>query len=242
LSDECLPDGSQEFVGTFNLITMRTYHESRLPHILPIGATFFVTYRLADALPQSIVKLLEKELTEEIKVLKKEGKKDMREQIIRAKKRNFGKFDKQLDDKPYGACHLKIPAIADLVKESLMKRDEDWYELIAYCIMPNHVHILIDTSIQLGNKEGKLWTEEELEDKYIQLDKIMKQIKGSSARYINLALNRKGTLWQKDSYDHYVRNEKEWLNILNYILDNPVKAGLVSKWEDWPFSYYKYEN
>ncbi len=91
----------------------------------------------------------------------------------------------------------------------------------------------------MGNQDGRIWTEEELEDKYVQLDKIMKRIKGSSARYINLALDRKGTLWQKDSYDHYVRNEREWRNILSYILENPVKAKLVKHWKDWPYSYYK---
>lgn len=227
--------------SSVQFLAMRTFHKSRLPHILPIGATFFVTYRLADALPQPIIKKLEEELADEIKAIKKAAKKDIKEQIINAKKRYFGKFDKQLDREPFGACHLKIPEIANLVKESLFEKDEEWYELLAFCIMPNHVHILLDTSRQLCNEDGEVRTEIELEEKYVQLDKIMKQIKGSSARYINMALNRNGTLWQKDSYDHYVRNEKEWKNILNYILENPVKAGLVNSWEDWPFSYYKYQ-
>ncbi len=125
---------------------MRTFHKSRLPHILPIGAMFFVTYRLADALPQSIVKNLQEELAEEIDRIKKEKQKDWSLQVLNAKKRYFGKFDKQLDEEPYGKCYLKIPEIAEIVKESLEKWDDKWDDLLAYCIMPNHVHVLIDTS------------------------------------------------------------------------------------------------
>jgi hypothetical protein len=67
----------------------------------------------------------------------------------------------------------------------------------------------------------------------------MKKVKGASAFYANQFLGKTGKpFWQKDSYDHYVRNEKEWQNIFWYILNNPVKAKLVDKWEDWEFSYY----
>lgn len=220
---------------------MRTYHKSRLPHILPVGSTFFVTYRLADALPQPIANQLKKELAEEIKRLKKKNSSDVDILIRNARKRYFGKFDHQLDQEPYGSCCLKIPEIAELVKESLFKHDEEWYDLLAYCIMPNHVHVFLDMSRQLVDKNGELLTDEELAEQYIQLDKIMGRIKGSSSRYINLALGQEGTLWQKDSYDHYVRNEREWVNILNYILNNPVKAGLVNCWEDWPYTYQRLE-
>lgn len=219
---------------------MKTYHQSRLPHILPIGATFFISYRLADSLPRSIVKKLEKELADEIQVLKKISREDLDVEISKAKKRYFGKFDKQLDIEPFGSCYLQMPEVANLVKDSLFKKDGEWYELLAFCIMPNHVHVLLDMSMQHYNEHNGIKTVVELEKKYVQLDKIMKQIKGSSARYINMLLNRSGALWQKDSYDRFVRNEKEWINIVNYILENPVKAGLVNKWEDWPFSYYKY--
>ena len=66
----------------------------------------------------------------------------------------------------------------------------------------------------------------------------MKSIKGVSARYINLALNRSGRLWAKESYDMYIRNEKMLNNVIAYILNNPVKAGIVDSWENFTGNYY----
>lgn len=115
--------------------------------------------------------------------------------------------------------------------------DRQYYDLHAYCIMPNHVHILIDTKQQLEQINNDFIAD--IPEGYVQLDKIMQLIKGSIARYANLALGRTGKFWQRDSYDHYIRNEKEWQNILAYILNNPVKAGLVKDWENWPYTFYK---
>jgi putative transposase len=73
------------------------------------------------------------------------------------------------------------------------------------------------------------------------LDRIMKRIKGASARYANLELDRTGsTFWQKESYDRFVRTERELNNTIAYILNNPVKANLVSKWDEFPFTFLKY--
>ncbi len=68
---------------------------------------------------------------------------------------------------------------------------------------------------------------------------IMKNIKGRSSREINLLLSRSGTFWQKASYDRLVRDEKELSAIGDYILENPVKAGLTDRWENWPYTYVK---
>lgn len=56
---------------------------------------------------------------------------------------------------------------------------------------------------------------------------------------INLELGKTGVFWQAESYDHLIRSDRELGAIGNYILENPVKAGLVTKWEDWPYSYVK---
>lgn len=216
---------------------MKTIYKNRLPHIAPIGATFFVTYRLADALPQTRLKALKNELVATIKSIESANSPDSALLIQAAKKRNFGKYDYQLDVNPYGECYLQQPNIARLVKESLERWDGKYYDLQAYCIMPNHVHILINTSLQLTDAAIRA----NLAEEYVQLDKIMKSIKGSSARYINLDLRRTGIpLWQKDSYDHFVRNSKEWHRIVKYIINNPVKAGLAERWEDWPYTFCKY--
>jgi putative transposase len=63
----------------------------------------------------------------------------------------------------------------------------------------------------------------------------MQYIKGGSSRKINQFLRKsKQPFWAQDSFDHYVRNDEEWLRIVHYILQNPVKAGLVSEWSKWP--------
>jgi REP element-mobilizing transposase RayT len=223
----------------------KIYYKSRLPHIVPVGASFFVTFRLADSLPQKIVQALKLQLEDTIIQLKKDKPNNHKELIRNEKKRFFGKYDHQLDNKPYGECFLKRKEIANIVQEQLHRFDNDLYELACYSIMPNHVHILIDTAIQVVDYEmvnGK-WMSHWLDDipnNFKELDEIMRRIKGASAYYCNKLLRRTGqSFWQKDSYDHFIRNEKEWNNILNYILQNPVKAGFCQEWQDWKFTYIK---
>jgi putative transposase len=220
-------------------------YRSRLPHIAPVGASFFVTFRLADALPQKVVQALKWELEQAIQVLEQDKPNHYKKLIQDEKKRFFGKYDYQLDHKPFGSCILSKSEIATIVKEQLYRHDGILYDLMAYCIMPNHVHILIDTAIQVteyeivdGEKTPFLMSN--LPDDFKELDQIMKKIKGASAYYANKLLGTTGTtFWQKDSYDHFIRNDKEWNNIVSYILENPVKAGLAKNWELWEWTYLK---
>ena len=121
---------------------------------------------------------------------------------------------------------MNNPKIAACVKNELEKYNGDYYDLQAYCIMPNHVHLLFDTSIQEHSLTNP-----------IRLDKILKRLKGSSAVKANRLLKKRGSFWQKDSYDHLVRNQREWQRIYAYMLNNPFKAGLVENYYDWPFLY-----
>lgn len=88
--------------------------------------------------------------------------------------------------------------------------------------MSNHVHVLFT-----------------LFENSRSVSKIMQSIKRYSARQANKILNRTGSFWQAESYDHIVRDEKEYYRVIKYILNNPVKVGLVEKWEDWEFTYCK---
>ena len=90
--------------------------------------------------------------------------------------------------------------------------------------MPNHVHILIKPILK---SEGKPYP----------LFPIMQKHKSYTAVETNKILNRSGKFWQRGYYDHYLRDEKEYFNIIRYILNNPVKAGFVEKYEDWEFSW-----
>ncbi|MEM8896541.1 MAG: transposase [Bacteroidota bacterium] len=186
---------------------------------------FFITFRLNDSLPQTLVRTLSQQLEDAIHRIEKEENVDRELRVKEERKRSFGKVDKVLDKGSYGNCWLRRPEIAQTLADKLWEYHQDLYNLQAYCIMPNHVHLLMDTSIQ---KEG---------DKPIKLDEIMRRIKGGSAREINQKLNRKGRLWQKDSYDYLVRDQEEWERIYAYLLNNPVKAGLVDQASKWEFSY-----
>jgi REP element-mobilizing transposase RayT len=90
--------------------------------------------------------------------------------------------------------------------------------------MPNHVHIVIN-----------------VERSGTSLYKILQSLKAYTARECNKILNRTGSFWQHESYDHVIRNDKELNNIIWYVLNNPVKAGLVSDWQKWKWNYCKYE-
>jgi len=76
-------------------------------------------------------------------------------------------------------------------------------------------------------------------ENYVQLDQIMKRIKGPTAVYCNRKLGLSGKFWERESYDMYIRNEKMFNNVLLYILNNPVKAGIVNNWKDYPGNYCK---
>ena len=70
---------------------------------------------------------------------------------------------------------------------------------------------------------------------------ILRLIKGSTARECNKVLNRSGKFWQQESYDHVVRDNKELKRIVKYLLNNPVKAGLCERWEDWKWNYCNFD-
>jgi REP-associated tyrosine transposase len=67
----------------------------------------------------------------------------------------------------------------------------------------------------------------------------MHSLKLYTAREANKVLQRSGTFWEHESFDHYIRNEAEWKRTVKYVLENPVKAGLVRTWQDWPWNYLR---
>ncbi len=216
---------------------IKIYYEQNLPHIQPLGATFFVTFRLKGSIPAVKLFYLRKEFEQAVAKLYAEPYVNVEQRMEEEHRRFFLAYDKLLDDVRYGPTHLKDPEIADLIKKELHRFDGDFYDLIAYTVMVNHVHILIDTSIQLP-EEINVHTLGMIE--FEPLQNIMKRIKGPTAIYVNRLLKRKGRFWQKESFDRYMRGPKETGNSLAYILNNPVKAKLVREWRDHPHTYYKY--
>jgi REP-associated tyrosine transposase len=142
--------------------------------------------------------------------------------------------------------------VAAIVDEALRHRGGAIYRLDAYCVMPNHAHAVFapflteELAQELANKTIRrkraarnqlLPAEMDEETCKFVLSSIMDSLKGWTARRSNRALNRQGQFWQRESYDHVIRNHSEWKRIVNYVVNNPVKAGLVTDWQDWKWSY-----
>lgn len=225
----------------------KTYYRRNLPHIVPEGGMFFITARLTDSLPPHLLKewQAEKEKARQEVYQKLVSKKEntgpqnlaiaeeRKRLLANIQKRYFKKLDDYLDQTASGPEWLKQEAVAQTLNDKFRQYDGEYYQLLAYCIMPNHFHLLIDTACQLS--------EDILDSEYTPLSKIMNYIKGGSAFQANQVLQRKGRFWQPESYDHLVRNEMELYNIIRYIANNPVKAKLVQNWYEWRFSYVQRE-
>ncbi len=117
-------------------------------------------------------------------------------------------------DLGYGECVLKNPRAAGAVEEVLLRFDGERYRLAAWVVMPNHVHVLVE-----------LWT--------MPIGELLKAWKGASARAVNLVLGSSGTLWQRDYWDRYIRDEGHFRKARHYIESNPVKAALAKAPEQW---------
>lgn len=163
-----------------------------LPHFDDARQIQSVTFRLADSLPSDKQHLLD----------------DIKE------KQRVRQIETLLD-KGYGSCVLRDPACAQAVIDTLSARDDEDYRLLAWVIMPNHVHCLFE------QREG------------VALGGIVKAWKRVSVSKINEIKNRSGKLWAKDYFDRYIRDVDHLSNTISYIHSNPVKAGLCTKPEDW---------
>ncbi len=215
---------------------MKTEYRQKLPHIQPVGAGFFVTFSLFGSVPKKKLDTLkEKYILRFKKATEIIDAHHRNLEIFTIRKQYLIAYDNIFDAINKGPDYLKDDNIRSIIKNELLKYDGHLFELVAFCIMSNHVHILIDTSIQLS----EIKDEEKLEINYVPLDKIMKKIKGPTAMYCNKILHRSGQFWERESFDIYIRNEKMFNNVISYILQNPVKAGIVKHWEEYPGSYLK---
>lgn len=180
----------------------RVWHSrGYIPHIDPGGCTQFITFRLAGSMPQAVLD-------------------QWRAELEKGEITDAG-FRKRIEiylDQNYGERWLSDARIAGLVQDTLLNLDGKRYRLIAWVIMPNHVHILIETL------EGN------------PLSEIMQSIKSYTAHEANKLLGRKGSFWFKEYFDRYIRDGRHFQATVRYIEENPVKARLCTKPEDWKFS------
>lgn len=130
---------------------MKTHYRRNLPHILPPDERLFITFRLYDSLPKEVrEKLINDRNAAEITIRKTILDETTRKvELYNLQKRYFAKFDSYLDKCLYGSTWLKIQSIAEVVKEALHYRDIKYFDIHAYCIMSNHVHILLTKPFKL---------------------------------------------------------------------------------------------
>lgn len=218
---------------------MKIFYQRHLPHYQPPGCTFFVTFRLTGSLPLYVIQKLKAEHEAQLKLISGiEDQKVKKEQYRNYQTSYFEKFDSILDKYRSKARWLIQHAVAEKVKEAIHFYDGNTYELIAYTIMPNHVHMVF-TPINVGRFSESPTSGRNGVSTYI-VAKILQDLKKYTSHECNKILNRSGAFWQHESYDHVVRDEDELSRIVEYVLNNPVKAGLVDKWEDWKWSYCKF--
>jgi len=168
-----------------------------LPHFDAPGVRQMITYRLEDAMPANRRHEWETLLAIE----------DEREKRIR--------IESYLDA-GHGECHLRQPEIAALVQENLLHFDGTRYRLLAWVVMPNHVHALIETA-------------------QTPLAEILHGWKSYTGKAANRLLERTGDFWQAEYFDRYIRDEEHFRKAVRYIENNPVKAGLAKSPEEWIF-------
>jgi REP element-mobilizing transposase RayT len=178
-----------------------------LPHVIEPDSIYFVTFRLVDSLPAKALNQCKerahiKVITHSTNKLNYEYQEAIQEYL----------------DTSYGNCLLKKPEIASIVNTAIRYFNNDRYELLAWTIMPNHVHVLLKL---LGNHV---------------LSAILHSWKSFSSNEANRMLARTGEFWQREYFDVLVRSERQLEFFLRYVLNNPVKAGLCKEIFQWPWT------
>ena len=191
-----------------------TIYHRHLPHWRQEGATYTVTFRQADSLPQSRL--------EELRRLRKNWEARHPEPRGEAEWEAYAReFTRRVDawlDEGYGSCLFSERAHVDLLAEAMTRFHGNRYHTGAYAIMPNHCHLLI-----------RPFAGEPFE-------KLLQSIKGVVSREIQWRRGRQGErLWEQESYDRIIRDEEHLAHAIDYIGRNPEQAGLGSErtWRCW---------
>lgn len=199
------------FRGLHPDLPVRTYHR-HLPHWRLDGATYAVTFRLADSIPQEHLCSL-KRWRERWEQTHPEPRSDA----------DWDQFAREIThrteawlDEGYGECVLADANLADEMVKSLVHFQSERYLTSCYCVMHNHVHLVMKPN------DG------------FELEDILEGLKGFVSRKVNKHLNRTGVLWEQESYDRIIRDEEHLFRVIQYIGRNPGKAGSPrEQWVRW---------
>lgn len=182
----------------------KAYYRGYIPHLNLANRTQHVTFRLADSYPQAFLERVRASL---------EARGEPK------RKRDFlqRKAAQEMLDKGYGSCVLRKPEVGKIVEEALLFKDQERYQLHAWCVMPNHCHVLVTPF-----------------DTY-SLDQILHSWKSFSANQANKICGSRGRFWARGNFDRLIRDQEHFHLAVAYINENPVKAGLCERAENWPF-------
>jgi REP element-mobilizing transposase RayT len=187
-----------------------------LPHLETQNPIYFVTFRLADSLPRELLVQLREE-RRAIQTAARAGTAVQTDQIRLQRLRTVIHRAERCLDRGSGSCFMKDPRIAKIIANAIKFFDGQRYCLLAWCVMPNHVHAVFSPA------DGH------------SLQGILHSWKSFSAEHSNRLLERNGRFWQREYFDHVVRNANSLCKIINYVKRNPIKAGL----RNWPWVFVK---
>ena len=211
---------------TPNPLRSGVHSRGYLPHVKCEGVSYFVTFRLADSLPKEVLMKFQAEHAERLRrlhILLEARKKNPSmplpldtEEII---DRDYYRQVERYLDKGMGACYLNRPEITELVANAIRHFEGERYRLLEWVVMPNHAHVVL---CPMPNE---------------LLGEIVKSWKGFTGRKANALLNRAGQpFWQREAFDHWIRDDAEKARICRYVRNNPVIAGLCKAPEEWRWS------
>ena len=187
----------------------KNHSRGYLPHI-EVKKVQFITFRLYDSLPQELLSWCK------LYAGLNNGQ-DSQTEIVRQKQKMMLRLIDKYEDSGYGQCFLKDERVAAMIRDTLMLHDGNKYDLLAWCIMPNHVHVLISINGDCS------------------LSQILHSWRSYTAHAANEILGRTGQFWMSEYFDRYIRDQDHYCRVVNYIANNPFKAGLVKSPEDWPW-------
>jgi len=191
----------------FDLGQVDVHKRKRLPHWDVTHGIYFITFNLFDAIPRYIREQIREEAEAQLKLIRAErGAAPEIEEWIQAK------LGEALDNN-YGSCFMRDERIASLVANAITHFDGERYELLGWCVMPNHVHAVLTLT------NGEL------------IARVIHSWKSYTSKEANKLLNRRGEFWHEDYFDRTIRDSRELQKTIEYVLNNPVSAGLL----DWPF-------
>lgn len=211
----------------------KEFYRQYLPHFQKPGQAYFITWSLKDAIPAKAFSSYTQKLIllkDQINAQKRLNASDMiiknlEKEFQNVRRKYFKAYNDLLDLEQHSSINLSKPENTKVLAESLFFWEGKKLITDAYCIMNNHVHWVF-TTLEKDDKGNPVYVQD-----------IMKSVKQFTSNRINKLENRTGTLWQKENFDTTIRDHEHMYNAINYTLNNPVKAGLISHWRLWPASY-----